>query len=545
MKPKNFSCFICNALFPENELKSGPKNVSMEFLVSIIKKRGTYVKASNEKDEDASDFTVTCTQCEEGTPATRWCMICEDAEMCEECYKSHCRLKVYKSHKTLKLEELIQSPSCILNCRPLCKSHRAHPLEFYCKVCHMFMCQHCMKLDSCKCQAAGYKPKHDLETIDDVYEAKIQKIKEANSNLQAAQQRVVKKLQCIENTSQELNRVISEEAAWVKEKFQEIRKLVDQHEKELLRNFETIQSTGENVLRKQSTDLSQHKEQLTRYRQFTSGMLLPFRFQEVFMYSDWIPKYLEDPGDELAYRTEDMVISRGSIDLDDLTHKLLSLHQIFHHPHFPHCSVELLSKTLALVKVKIMVKDKYGLPVPDQMSHLDIQSEKSKSFFTELNWELEGSGVYVLSYCPLVKELHSLSITWNGAVLGGIDMVHDFIELTSKSSFCWYNKRPLVKPLFLASSTSGSQIVISDPGDHRLVVTQGSLHYRHVITNYNYPDFYPAGVAVGLDDCCLFVANSVQNCIYRYDKLYYGTYRNHSASTFGETGIKDGQFQCP
>ena len=62
-----------------------------------------------------------------------------------------------------------------------------------------------------------------------------------------------------------------------------------------------------------------------------------------------------------------MVTSWGSFDLDDFTHKLLSPHQLFHYPHLPNCSIKLLSKNLALVKVKVALKDKYGFFIPKQM----------------------------------------------------------------------------------------------------------------------------------------------------------------------------------
>ena len=138
---KNFSCFICKASFSEKELEQVPKNVSMESLISMVKKRRTYMKAINEKDEDASDLTITCTQCEEGAPATWWCLECEDGEICEECYKSHCRLKIFKSHKVVEIEEFVQSPSVILNCRPHCTVHKTQPLDRHCRTCHMFICK--------------------------------------------------------------------------------------------------------------------------------------------------------------------------------------------------------------------------------------------------------------------------------------------------------------------------------------------------------------------------------------------------------------------
>ena len=576
---KNFSCFICKASFSEKELEQIPKNVSMECLISIVKKHRTYMKAINEKDEDASDLTVACAQCEEGAPATRWCLTCEDAEICEECYKSHCRLKIFKSHKVIELEEFIRSPRFILNCHPHCTVHKTQPLERHCKACHIFMCQHCINVDNCTCSKQLLCKAHDYEAIDDVYETKAQKIKEINANLQIARQNVIKELEHVQHTNQELNQMIGEEIAWIQERFQEVHKLVDKCEKDLLLNLETIQSTGESLLHKESMNLSQRDQQLTHYKQFTSGILLPFRLQEILMYSDWIPSKWDlaemdddddddddddyddddyddndddvdddDDDDKPVYKTKDMVISRGSLDLDDLTQKLLSLHQIFHCPHIPDCSVQLVSESLALVKVKVTLKDKYGLLVPNQMSHLDIQSEKSKLFFTELSWKNEGKGVYSLSYCPSISELHSLSVTWKGIVLGGTELlIYDFIELSRTNCFGYYNKRNLIKPLFLAkTSEKFNSMIISDPGDSRLVITEG-FSYSYVITNYNYPNFSPAGIAVGLDDRCLYVANSAENCIYRYDK-WSGLgfhYRNISSSRFGETGIKDGQFQCP
>ena len=562
---KMFSCFICKASFSKKELERVPRNVSMECLISMVKKRRTYMKAINEKDEDASDLTVTCTQCEVSAPATRWCLTCEDAEICEECYKSHCRLKIFKSHKVIQLEEFVQSPSFILNCRPHCTVHKTQPLERYCRACHLFICRHCISLDYCNgelCKA------HDYESIDDEYESKAQKIKEINANLQIAQQNVIKKLKSIEHTNQELNQMIGEEIAWVQDRFKEIHKLVDKCEKDLLLNLETVRSTGENLFHKQSRNLSQRDKQLSHYKQFTSNTLLPFRLQEVFMYGDWITSKWDleemgvDDGDgddddeeekgedddgEPVYRTEDMVISRGSLDFDDLTQKLLSLHQIFHHPDIPNCSVQLLSEGLASVKVKVTLKDKYGVLLPNEMSHLDIQSEKDKSFFTKLSWKNEGRGVYTLSYSPLVRELHNLSVIYKDVVLSETDLlIYNFTELSRVDGFLWYNKRPLVEPLFLAK-TSDNCTIISDPGDSRLIVMTGGFCYNHVITNCNYPNFSPAGIAIGLDNCCLYVANSGEDCIHRYDRrsVLRCRYNNYSSSKFGVAGTKDGQFQCP
>ena len=322
---KKFICFMCKASFSEKVVAKVPTNVSMESLISIVKKRRAYVKAINEKDEDASDLIVTCTQCEEDARATRWCLTCENAEICEECYKCHCRLKIFKSHRVIELEKFIESPSFVLNCRPYCRMHKTQPLERHCKTCHVFMCQHCLDLQFCNGQLCT---PHDYEAIDDAYEAKAQKIKEANLNLQATKQKVVEKLRHMKHVDQELNQKINEEVLWVQERFQEIRNLVNKHEKDLLLNLETILTVGKALLRKRSIILCQREKQLNHFKHFTSSILLPFRLQEVFMYSDWIPikcqEEVKEDDDKECKTIALPVIFRGSLDLDDLTKKVLS-----------------------------------------------------------------------------------------------------------------------------------------------------------------------------------------------------------------------------
>ena len=105
----------------------------------------------------------------------------------------------------------------------------------------------------------------------------------------------------------------------------------------------------------------------------------------------------------------------------------------------------------------------------------------------------------------------------------------------------------MIKPLFLVN-TSEDQTIISDPGDRRLILTGGLFCSPSVITNANYPNFYPAGIAMGLDDRCIYVANSMLDCIHRYDKYCipgFWYYRNGCSLQFGNTGTADGQFQCP
>ena len=152
------------------------------------------------------------------------------------------------------------------------------------------------------------------------------------------------------------------------------------------------------------------------------------------------------------------------------------------------------------------------------------------SYSQSLRWGITQFISYLEWYC----------IGWNQNVIW-------FYRTLQKSCIREYNKRSMIKPLFLVN-TYEDQTIISDPGDHSLILTGRLFCSPSVITNSNYPNFRSAGIAVGLDSCFIYVANSMPDCIHRYDKyssLGCWYYRNGCSLQFGNTGTEHGQFQCP
>ncbi|XP_065883971.1 tripartite motif-containing protein 2-like [Dysidea avara] len=427
----NFTCAVCSAVFSKEEIADIPVNASIGRLVAITKKHKGIEKACGKAfDKDASDLTATCGQCEEGTPATWWCLVCDDAEMCEECYKSHCRLKVYKSHKVVSLKDFIQSPKVILNCSPqpdYCKEHIKNPLDLYCNSCCEFVCT------ACPCSTSGSQKKHDVDTVNNVCEAKRVKIKEMNEMLWSLLQNADMAIQYNKIAEQQLNENVTKEIEWVHQSFEKIRKLVDQHEEDILSGLETFKSTKEGLLITQRTKLDEFKERLSQCTQFTSSILFPFRSKELFMYSEWITDKMgelsQEKNLEAVYKADDdNALEHDSFAIDELDYQLSLLHHMCNPPHLPYCTVSLLNKTSDLIEIEVLLRDQQSLPVSYQLPYLDFKSDKPKQFFTNVDWKTKEKGVYVLLYTS-EKSYHKLAITWKDSVIHEIKVWEEEVSL--------------------------------------------------------------------------------------------------------------------
>jgi len=544
---KQFRCFVCKAEFGETKLKGCRINASLKYLVGIVKKRNAFVKATNE--EDVNLPIVSCSQCIEGAPATMWCLTCEYPETCEECYKSHCRLKIFQFHKVIMLKDFIESPDPVLNYCPLqehCDYHRNQPINFYCQNCLKFICQKCQ----CVSDTGSW---HKCESIDKVYEAEKLNLEELRPALQSMLPNFEAALQNNKMADHELDECISKEVAWIHEQFQAIRKVVDDHEEGLLQNLEKIKNTGKELLETQRRDITRMQSQLINCDKFISRVLQPCGSGEMFAYYKLIKELameITKPRDlDPAYDVNDLLVTHGTHGFADKLNSL-TIHQAFHQPDLPNCTVELTSLCIVPVVVKVVLKDKYKLLVPNQLHLLEIQPKDLN--YTDLQkWYFEKKGIYYFSYFPKVKEPHKISVTWKGEPINSqsieVPGLFDYSTIVSKFNYVGrYNKRNMREPQFLSVTPDGFDTIVSDPADNRLIVLKGPYYcYHYVITNGNCI-FRPSGLAVGCHGY-LYVADTFLNCIVKFKHLKFlsDRYDNCYFSTFGTKGSENGQFNCP
>ena len=551
---KAFYCFVCKAKFKETKINSSRVNTSLKYLVGIVKKRNSlFMKATIDPGDMQSVVTVLCSQCVEGAPATMWCLTCEDGETCDECYKSHCRMKIFQLHKIILLKDFIESPDPVLNYCPFqehCRYHRNRPAKFYCQSCLKFACQECQ----CVSNDSIW---HECDAIDKVYETEKIDLEELQASLQSVVPNFETALRNNKAADHELEECITKEVAWVKEQFQGIREAVDKYEEDLLQNLDTIKNTGKKYLEAQKIDIIQLQDQLTSCAKFILGVLQPCRSGEMLAYYKWIKelamKIIESRDLDPAYNVNDLLIAHGDISANNFVDKLssLNIHQAFHQPHLPNCTANLTCACIVPVVVKVVMKDKYNLPVPNQLPLLEICPKNSdrKFFIDFMKWCGE-KGVYYFSYFPKVKEPHKISVTWKSEPLNEQDIevtgTLDYSIMSKRFHYLErYNKRNLKKPQFLSVTPNGFETIVSDPADNRLIFFVGPyIRYQYVITNDNNA-FHPCGSAVGCNGY-LYVADAFYNCILKFKYHSFSKcYGNSYFARFGEKGSKNGQFDCP
>jgi hypothetical protein len=81
------------------------------------------------------------------TPATKWCVDCEDA-LCINCVKAHRGSRVSMTHHVIGIEVISTLPGEVLTTQEKCSRHPDFIMNFFCNQHHVICCQNCMRLNS-------------------------------------------------------------------------------------------------------------------------------------------------------------------------------------------------------------------------------------------------------------------------------------------------------------------------------------------------------------------------------------------------------------
>ena len=135
-----FACPECRrgTILPQNDLDQLPT----AFFVNRMKElRAKMVKAQGKVE-------AMCEMCSEAK-AEAFCRQCTDF-ICNDCVKSHRKLKVFASHKVVTLQELKKGGAKVIPLKetppPMCKDHN-EKLKIYCFDCNHLICRDCVIRD--------------------------------------------------------------------------------------------------------------------------------------------------------------------------------------------------------------------------------------------------------------------------------------------------------------------------------------------------------------------------------------------------------------
>ena len=109
-------CPLCRTPLARDDMSSVPTNFTINRLV--------------EAGKSLALKEIKCSNCEDRLPAVAWCVECENS-LCECCNDAHQRMKAFKTHTIVAVEQFVKNPKLVLSKPEACKSHGKQALDLY------------------------------------------------------------------------------------------------------------------------------------------------------------------------------------------------------------------------------------------------------------------------------------------------------------------------------------------------------------------------------------------------------------------------------
>ncbi|XP_065904041.1 E3 ubiquitin-protein ligase TRIM71-like [Dysidea avara] len=468
-------CPLCRAELPQ-DVKNIPTNFSTKRLIEIYHKRKS---SSQETTEE-----LKCGECVENGVAETWCIDCE-SPLCGECYKQHCRMKKFKSHKTVTVENFMRSPKTILSTHAAaqpCKDHKTQSQDLYCMTCSSLICRDCTYVDH---------REHQYNFVDKLADVEREKIKEIAAPLKKILEQVRDGLKKVEECDNEIDgKCEAEVIKPIRDVYQRFHEIIQQQEVTDLQKVENIKSTLHCSLTSQIKELKLLEDWLVSCDEFVTKATTTQRSSELLTYS----KYISNRVAELTSQVErtnlepvcgvdDLILSTSNPD--DYVSQLTCVCSVSTLPHVPNCSVKgpaAMSK-YGPVKLTVTLKDKDDLLVPNQSEHLRVDFKRETG---SVKIEEIPSGVYTLSYRPKKRKTHSLCVSWKEQLLKEVEIplcIRDYTAIQQEVKIM-NSYGPDTKELshpYLMENGPNNELIIRDFFSKHLVVFDDQLRYSHTI----------------------------------------------------------------
>ena len=531
-------CPLCRTPLARDDISSVPTNFTINRLVEIFGKRKESGKSFAPKE-------MKCSSCEDGLAAITWCVECENS-LCQRCNDAHQRMKAFKSHKTVPVEEFVKNPKLVLSTpeKPeVCKSHGKQALDLYCKTCSSLICRDCTLKDH-------PRETHDFDFIDDVVDEEREKIKQATAPLKRLLERVRNGIKRIEESDKEIDAESEANGRKIRGVYGEVYKLLKQQEEEALEKVNTIKTSLKKTLAMQKENAKFMESQLVSCVEFSNDAISTNRTRQLLTYKNSIIDRVEDLTKQVEHasidpecRADDMIVRCGK-PAEFISNSLCDVSGV---PHLPHCSVTVVQENSDPVKVTVTLKDIYGFSVVQQSKDIEIRCNKEVKFLQNVRIEEESNGLYHIWYVPKRKENYLLSVYWRELVVNEEVKVsvniRDYANIKEKVKVIdkyGPNNEQLKWPYLMAKGPN-NEVIVRNDSTNQLVIFDEQLQYSHVIGgrgNGNGKFQIITGIAVD-NKGYFYVADHSLHCIQKV------TLNGQFVSQFGSEGTTKGQFDAP
>ena len=257
------ACPLCRKTFvvPEEGLNALPKNFFIEKMLQAKH------MAAEENQEQVCDVCES-DEIDKGRKirAEMFCADCME-RLCGDCARVHSKSKATRSHKQIAVEEIAQGKldEVFSNSSPsYCEKHRDQVLNIYCNNCNTAACV--------VCYIASHK-EHQCSDINEIVAQFRKRMSEDSDELVNGLDKVRVMLSSVETQGNELTQQVKEAEVQIKLEAQKLRKLVDDHEKTLLRELEVKCQMTVKKLTNLSHDLTQQIAFMSSLKKYTDQLL--------------------------------------------------------------------------------------------------------------------------------------------------------------------------------------------------------------------------------------------------------------------------------
>ena len=516
-----FPCPDCcePTLLPGND----PDRLPTAFFINRMKELHSRMEKAHGKLE------APCEMCSHGK-ATAFCRQCVNF-ICDECVKSHQRLRVFAGHAVSTLEELkqggVKELSVVDTPAQKCPDHD-EPLKIFCFDCKQLICRDCVIFDH---------RDHNSEFVKKAAPEARNKLAEHLSPLKNLLPDLSTAVNRVRATKQEIQAEGKLVEKQVNAKFQELHDILEQCKARVL---------------KKACDIGERKiEKLTVQEK---GLDLSVGCVQSLV--DFVERTLENASDEELITMQEQVVSRIDAEVVKRGKEAASTDPVEKTDFGVDVFVSDDLKKLCENNVVVYEDNVYARGEGTRMVEVETPSRLTlhfakdvqrpptiqallKSLVDQTSLQLEAvpvrKGVYSIEYIPKVRGRHHLLISVDGRPITGSPFSMP-VRIPPTKLDKPVRKIQEIDPINLTVNSS-NEVIVSNYGQDVVIMNKQGERLRSISkTQHGFK--YVRGVAVDKDDN-IYVSDSGNNCVYKFNK------NGELLERVGKKGSDPGEFNFP
>ena len=495
-------------------------------------------KEASIKKKILSKEVISCDKCsvdDSSDAAVVYCCDCGQF-LCDHCKKSHKRKPKKANHKLINLEtkESIESPT-IKHKEGYCTRHTDQKLIYYCNDCEKLVCPNCLPIKH---------KDHNIKDYIDVGETARKALKQSVASCDGVIPPVTEAITIGEKMIEQIATHKEEVSKEIKERFEELKAVLDKRCNDLLMETEEIASAKRNCVEKQLDGFRKLVKQVSHGRHLASSVSERTDPGEVLSVKKLITNQLEECIEEykkLPLEIEDKKVVLECLDTTAISNEILKFGSVFEADPAIYSIDSGLAIPLATVKKERKFKVALPAGIDKAASYLKASFMKSDGSKEEGRVVIvNDNNTAIVSCTPQSIGGYELSVTIRGYHIKGspyqlsVKALRDYTTLTNQRSFnvgnCTTGVAVHTNGEVFASSRDGFVQVFSEDGTTvRRIGSKG---------NGNGQFEYPFGLLLVGDR--LYVSDDNLHRV-----QYFSATTGQYIGQFGSKGNGNGQYSSP